>query len=227
MPAAIKHLQEAMRNDPDNTEYRTEIKKWRNMESQKDAGNDAFKGARFQEAIDKWSECLAIDPQHRSYNAKLFCNRATAYSKLRNHEQAIADCGEALKLDDKYLKAYNRRAESLKMLGEKAHLEAAMRDLKKAMELDDDDNARSYKQKLREYQVLLKRAGKEDLYKIMGVGKDADEAEIKKQYRKQALKWHPDRHASKTEEEQKKAAEQFQQINRAFEVLGDSAKRAK
>ena len=95
------------------------------------------------------------------------------------------------------------------------------------MELDDDDNARSYKQKLREYQVLLKRAGKEDLYKIMGVGKDADEAEIKKQYKKQALKWHPDRHASKTEEEQKKAAEQFQQINRAFEVLGDSAKRAK
>ena len=43
---AIKHLQEAMRNDPDNGSYRTEIKKWRAMEAQKDGGNDAFKHGR-------------------------------------------------------------------------------------------------------------------------------------------------------------------------------------
>lgn len=46
---AIKHLQEAMRNDPDNSGYRTEIKKWRSMEAQKEAGNDAFKKGNFQE----------------------------------------------------------------------------------------------------------------------------------------------------------------------------------
>ena len=171
-------------------------------------------------------ECT-IDPNHKSYNAKLFCNRATAFSKLRNHEQAVADCGEALKLDDKYLKALNRRAESLRVLGEKTHLERAQRDLQQAMELDAEEKQRSYKQKMRENQVLIKRAGREDLYKIMGVGKDADEADIKKQYKKQALKWHPDRHANKPEEQQKEAAAHFQQINRAFEVLGDSAKRAK
>lgn len=46
---AIKHLQEAMRNDPDNSGYRTEIKKWRSMEAQKEAGNDAFKKGNYQE----------------------------------------------------------------------------------------------------------------------------------------------------------------------------------
>ena len=65
------------------------------------------------------------------------------------------------------------------------------------------------------------------MYKIMGVRKDATEAEIKKQYKKQALKWHPDRHSTKSEEEQKAAAEEFQKINRAMDVLGDTVKRKK
>ena len=65
MAPAIKHLQEAMRNDPDNSSYRTEIKKWRSMEAQKEAGNLAFKQGRMDEAIDKWTECLGMDPSHR------------------------------------------------------------------------------------------------------------------------------------------------------------------
>ena len=44
-----------------------------------------------------------------------------------------------------------------------------MRDLEKAAELDnDEDNAREYKQKIREAKVELKRAGREDLYKVSG-----------------------------------------------------------
>ena len=227
VPSAIKHLQEAMRDDPDNSNYRTEIKKWKSMEKEKEAGNEAFKGSRFQEAIDRWTQCLGVDPQHRTYNAKLYLNRATAYSKLRDHEKAVADCGEALKLDDKYIKAYNRRAESLRVLGEKSHLEQAIRDVQKMMEIDSEANKKNHKQKLRELHTELKRAGREDLYKIMGVRKDATEAEIKKQYKKQALKWHPDRHSTKSEEEQKAAAEEFQKINRAMDVLGDTVKRKK
>jgi DnaJ family protein C protein 7 len=89
---AIKHLQEAMRNDPDNSLYRTEIKKWRSMEAQKDAGNDFFKKGKLAEAIEAWSGCLAIDPNHRSYNAKLHLNCGTAKAKLRRHEEAVVDC---------------------------------------------------------------------------------------------------------------------------------------
>ena len=82
-----------------------------------------------------------------------------------------------------------------------------------------------YKQRLRETKVELKRAGREDLYKIMSVPKDASEAEIKKAYTKGALKGHPDRWSGKTDEEKAGAEKEFKNLNRAFEVLSDPTKK--
>ena len=63
---------------------------------------------------------------------------------------------------------------------------------------------------------------KEDFYDILGVGKSASESEIKKAYRKKAIKYHPDKNPGdpKAEENFKKAAE-------AYEVLGNKDKRSK
>lgn len=69
-------------------------------------------------------------------------------------------------MDGTYIKAYNKRAESLRVLGEKEGLQQALRDLEKAMELDSEEKAREYKQKMRECQAELKRAGREDFYKV-------------------------------------------------------------
>ena len=52
------------------------------------------------------------------------------------------------------------------MLGEKEGLQQALRDLEKAMELDSEEKTREYKQKMRECQAELKRAGREDFYKV-------------------------------------------------------------
>ncbi|MDC0923944.1 molecular chaperone DnaJ [Flavobacteriaceae bacterium] len=63
---------------------------------------------------------------------------------------------------------------------------------------------------------------KEDFYEILGVSKSASESEIKKAYRKKAIKYHPDKNPgdSQAEENFKKAAE-------AYEVLGNKDKRTK
>jgi DnaJ-class molecular chaperone len=45
--------------------------------------------------------------------------------------------------------------------------------------------------------VAIKRASRKDLYAILGVAQDADEDEIKRAYKKAALKYHPDKQASK------------------------------
>ncbi|ANE56214.1 MULTISPECIES: molecular chaperone DnaJ [Methylomonas] len=65
-------------------------------------------------------------------------------------------------------------------------------------------------------------AAKEDFYKLLEVDRNASEAEIKKSYRKMAMKYHPDRNKDNPEEAEKK----FKLIKEAYEVLSDSKKRA-
>jgi curved DNA-binding protein len=61
----------------------------------------------------------------------------------------------------------------------------------------------------------------EDYYKLLGVSRNATEAEIKKTYRKLAMQYHPDRNPG-----DKSAEEKFKKINEAYAVLGDKEKRA-
>ena len=55
-----------------------------------------------------------------------------------------------------------------------------------------------------------------DYYKILGVSKNADEKEIKKNYRKLSLKYHPDRNPN-----DKEAEEKFKEVAEAYRVLSD------
>lgn len=57
------------------------------------------------------------------------------------------------------------------------------------------------------------------------MAKDATEADIKKNYKKLARDWHPDRHSTGTEEEKTKAAKKFKEINEAKAILLDKEKR--
>jgi len=61
---------------------------------------------------------------------------------------------------------------------------------------------------------------KRDYYEILGLTKDASEEEIKKAYRKLAMKYHPDRNP-----DSKAAEEKFKEAKEAYEMLSDPAKR--
>jgi len=60
-----------------------------------------------------------------------------------------------------------------------------------------------------------------DLYKLLGVAKDASQEEIKKQYRKLSMKYHPDKNPDNKEAENK-----FKEISAAYAILSDPKKRA-
>ena len=62
---------------------------------------------------------------------------------------------------------------------------------------------------------------KADYYEVLGVGRDASDQELKSAYRKQAMKYHPDRNPG-----DHTAEEKFKQASEAYQVLSDADKRA-
>jgi molecular chaperone DnaJ len=63
---------------------------------------------------------------------------------------------------------------------------------------------------------------KQDYYEILDIDKSADEKDVKRAYRKMAMKYHPDRNQGDSEAEEK-----FKEINEAYEVLSNAEKRSR
>ena len=62
---------------------------------------------------------------------------------------------------------------------------------------------------------------KRDYYEVLGVNRDASDEDIKKAYRKLAMKWHPDRNPDNP-----KAEERFKEAKEAYEILSEDSKRS-
>lgn len=67
--------------------------------------------------------------------------------------------------------------------------------------------------------IVLVSGGNKDLYEVLGLGRGASTADIKKAYRQLSLKYHPDKNPSED------AATRFAEVASAYEVLSDEDKR--
>jgi len=228
---AMKHIKQILSGDPDNAQAFLFFKVLKALGKTKEEADGFYKRRDFDTAVEKYSEALTLNGCMGLYRAKLFFNRACAHANLRNHSNVVQDCSSALQLDSEYVKAILRRAGSYLMMGEEDDCQKAIRDYESVMDLaekrGDEVQMKEMKKKLREAQVALKRSKQKDFYKMLSCPRDATESEIKKSYRKTALKWHPDRHANSTEEKKTEAEKVFRDINLAYEVLSDPQKKQK
>jgi DnaJ family protein C protein 7 len=216
---AKKTLTKALQLDPDSSKCMQLKKKLNKFDDIKEKANEAFKKGDNEEAIKYYSECLELDPSYKSYNSIIFANRAAAQIKLTKYQEAIEDLDKSVELNADYAKAYFRRGEVRILMEE---FEEAVRDFKKVHQIDPQ--YAGIREKIHATEKAAKKAARKDYYKIIGVDKNATEDEIKKAYKKGALKWHPDKNAE-SEESIKLAEKNFKELSEAYSVLHDPKKR--
>lgn len=211
-------IQNAIGYDPDNEGLKTLFKNIRALEKAKAAANQLFKEKKYAEAIEAYNNALTLDPTNRRFNSVLLSNIATSWNRLKKTDQALSSIKKALELNPKYGKAYLKKADFETELGD---FEGAKASIHTAKELDGSLDVAS---RMKIVSDKLKAESKVDYYKVLGVSKNATDKDIKKAYRKLAIKWHPDKH-SQNEEEKRKATRKFKQIVEANDVLSDPQKR--
>ena len=181
--------------------------------------NSLFKEGKYEEAINEYTKLLEFDPENKNFISIILTNRALCYKKQGKNMEAMKDADDAIQNNPNYSTAYIRRAliyEEFKMFDD------AKADLSKAKELDPSNpKIEGY---INEANQKAESARNRDYYKILGLERNATADEIKKAYRKLALKYHPDRN-SESEQSKKIAQRKFEDVSDAYSVLSDPKKK--
>ena len=140
---SVKHLQQALRSDPDNSSCRTQYKKMKEIHETKTEGDTHFRAGEHDEAIAAWTKAVNLMTTgipgfstSKIYITKIYTNRAVAWSKKGDLQKAISDCSLGIKEDPSSIKCHYRRAEFNFTLGEtKEQLNQSIRDYEKVDQL--------------------------------------------------------------------------------------------
>ena len=210
------------------------------VQGTKSAGNAAFAAGRHVEAQEQYTCALGsrLMRESRVLCAVLFCNRAATSQALGAAADAIADCSRAIALDPAYSKALSRRAALYESV---RHCNQAKADLQRLAGLVGANAVAEVRQRLRRAEEKCRREVAVDPYLMLGVEAGASAAEVKKAYRRAALRHHPDkagqflvRNESDPdgavwrdvgEEVQREAERLFKLVGEAYALLSDPAKR--
>jgi len=189
----------------------------RDLLRHKAEGNRAFQAGKHAEALEHYTAALARNGESRPFCAVCLCNRAAASQALGHIADAIADCSRAIALDPQYAKAISRRAalyEKVRDYGQSCH------DVRRLINLYDKqvqitqktnsqqgksspspstgpgfsiEEVQQAKERLTKAEEEMKKGNPLDHYSILGLEMGCSANEVKKAYRKAALRHHPDK----------------------------------
>ncbi|KAL0211578.1 hypothetical protein RCL1_005204 [Eukaryota sp. TZLM3-RCL] len=222
----IDKTRETIRNilsiDPDHGESKNFLKAIKSLISIKDAAGAAYSANDHVQALTLYTEFLDKSKVFSPYShlrSIVYCNRAAVYMKQERYEEALNDSSAALDINPDYTKALYRKAQCELQTGD---YQSAVFTFERLVNIEPSN--RSYQQELNTAKRMA-MGKKKDYYKVLGVDKDASDAEIKKKFRKESLLVHPDRTSTLPEDERKNAEKRFQAISEAYSVLSDPEKR--
>lgn len=123
--------------------------------------------------------------------------------------------------DENYIRAYQRRA---KYFQDNNQHDESVVDYETLNRIEPSQDTKA---KLREAKRLQKISRRKDYYKILDVPRTVTDDEIKRAYRKKAMRHHPDKHASESSESRDEQERLFKEVGEAYSVLSDSNKKAR
>lgn len=219
---AQKHLREALRLDPDDVEAGRAMKKARKLERHLDAAKQASTRREFEKATEEYTSAITIvkDTCSRApLVASLHADRAAAWLRLKDYDQALKDCALAIYAQDDCKPAWLTKAQALHALGRH---DEALRDMSTLAQTFQNDTQVTHAQQRASFEV--RRVKRPDYYALLQVPSIASAVEIKQAYKQRALEWHPDKH-EQTAEARKVAEERFKLLGEALEILTDDIQR--
>eukprot|EP01006_Ploeotia_vitrea_P041540 TRINITY_DN66546_c11_g5_i1.p2 TRINITY_DN66546_c11_g5~~TRINITY_DN66546_c11_g5_i1.p2 ORF type:complete len:284 (+),score=177.61 TRINITY_DN66546_c11_g5_i1:619-1470(+) len=222
MDVALSHFKVGLRSDPDHKVLKREYKKVKKISRKVKAGMELLNSHRvrdLKEAVDNFQQAIDLDPDHAVQASDLSHKICRAYNKMGKGKEALAACNKAMEHNPTSGDILCDRAEAHMKLEE---WQEAINDYREASQHGGGDRARQGQHKA---EIELKKSKRKDYYKILGVSRNANARDIKRAYRKLALKWHPDKHQS--DEDKEAASKKFHDIGRAYEVLSDDELRAR
>lgn len=190
-----------------------------NIEKEKDSANKIFKSGKLDEAIAAYTKLLEFDPTNKKFLSVIYANRGLCYKNQKKFMEALKDMNQSIHNNPKYITGYHRRGQvyiEFKLYDE------AKNDFQKMKEIDP--NNKDADRLLKAANELITQGRVRDYYKILELDRNATPEQIKKAYRKLAIKWHPDRN-SESEESKKIAQKKFIDIGDAYNVLSDPKKK--
>jgi DnaJ homolog subfamily C member 3 len=219
---AVTHFREGLHSDPEHKGLKKLFRQVKKILKFINNAEDEMARGVYDEAAGDWQSALDVDPAHMAMNKDLFFKLCECQLHLKQYAKAQASCEQVILVDDSHADAHVKLSEA--HLGQE-HYDDAVRAARRATELDNSNH--SYQEAAQRAEAALKQSKNKNYYKILDIPRDAGIKDVKKAYRKQALEWHPDKHADKEESEREAVNKRFQDIAEAYEILSNEEQRAR
>ncbi len=216
---SVDHFKEGLRSDPGHKELKRlyRIAK-RVLKFTENGDRDAEEG-RHADAAESFQRAIDVDPESPAIVPALRIKICRAFVKLEDGKRAVEECQRALQANEGDVEARCLLGDA-RIVNEE--FEEAVREFERAIQ--QDQNNQRVREGLENAKRRLEMSKRKDYYKILGVKRDANDREIKKAFRKLALKYHPDKVKPDEKEE---AEEKFRDCAEAYEILSDAEARGK
>jgi DnaJ family protein C protein 7 len=165
------------------------------VEELRNSANAQMKNGLFEKALEAYSDCISSALVSPAMAAILFSNRAAAHQSMGIWAPALADCCRAVSIAPHFAKPHSRMASiflELGMCGE------ARRAAEQAISVAVDPSQRTKYCSMLKTILLQGTTGGPKYHLLFGLNRDFSESDVKKAYRKLALRLHPDKTSQST-----------------------------